>query len=96
VYTRLGSFLPPAPIPSLTTHSGLGNCLKVNLLSWVWWNMPAISALRRLRHEDHKFKANLDYIKRPRLKKYTYIYVHTIYMFNSMNNKCFFFLISFK
>jgi hypothetical protein len=31
--------------------------------------MPEITALRKLKHEDHKFKANLGYISRPHLKK---------------------------
>jgi hypothetical protein len=30
--------------------------------SQMWWPMPIIPALRRLRQEDHKFKANLGYI----------------------------------
>jgi hypothetical protein len=29
-----------------------------------WWYMPVISTLRRLRQEDHKFKANLSYMAR--------------------------------
>jgi hypothetical protein len=31
----------------------------------MWWPMPIIPALRRLRQEDHKFKANLGYIWLP-------------------------------
>jgi hypothetical protein len=37
--------------------------------SWAWWLTPVISVLRRLRQEDHKFSANLDYTVRPRLKE---------------------------
>jgi hypothetical protein len=33
--------------------------------SQVWWGTPAIPTLRRLRQEDHEFKANLGYISRP-------------------------------
>jgi hypothetical protein len=32
--------------------------------------MPVIPVLRRLRQEDQEFKANLNYISRPYLKKY--------------------------
>jgi hypothetical protein len=32
--------------------------------SWAWWFMPVISALRRLRQEDHEFKASLGYTVR--------------------------------
>jgi hypothetical protein len=32
-------------------------------------HIPVIPALRRLRQEVHRFKASLDYIVRPRLKK---------------------------
>jgi hypothetical protein len=31
--------------------------------------MPVISALRRLRQEDHEFETSLDYIVRPNLKR---------------------------
>jgi hypothetical protein len=34
----------------------------------VWCFSPAIPALRRLRQEDHEFKASLDYTERPCLK----------------------------
>jgi hypothetical protein len=30
-------------------------------MSWTWWNMPVILALRRLRQEDHEFKCSLGY-----------------------------------
>jgi hypothetical protein len=36
---------------------------------WVWWGTPVSPALRRLKQEDHKFKATLDYIVRPCLRK---------------------------
>jgi hypothetical protein len=31
----------------------------------VWWLKPVISALRRLRQEDHKFEVSLGYTARP-------------------------------
>jgi hypothetical protein len=31
--------------------------------------MPTITPLKRLRQEDHEFKASLDYIGRPSLQK---------------------------
>jgi hypothetical protein len=37
--------------------------------SQVWWYMPVISALRRLRQEDGEFKASLGYTAGPSLKK---------------------------
>jgi hypothetical protein len=37
----------------------------------VWWDTPAISALERLRQEDHEFKTSLGYIARPCIKKTT-------------------------
>lgn len=39
------------------------------LLRWVWLYMPIIPALWKLRQEDFKFKANLDYIAKAYLKK---------------------------
>jgi hypothetical protein len=42
---------------------------KTHLLNWAWWYIPVISAFRRLRQEDHEFKANLGYIMNPYLKK---------------------------
>jgi hypothetical protein len=38
-------------------------------LSQPWWHRPEIPALRRLRQEDPKFKANLGYTARLCLKK---------------------------
>jgi hypothetical protein len=35
----------------------------------VWWCIPEIPALRRLRQKDYKFEATLGYIARPYLKK---------------------------
>jgi hypothetical protein len=34
-----------------------------------WWHTPVITALWRLMLEDHEFKASLDYLVRPCLKK---------------------------
>jgi hypothetical protein len=33
------------------------------------WSIPVISALRRLRQENHKFEVSLSYVKRPYFKK---------------------------
>jgi hypothetical protein len=35
----------------------------------MWWFAPVIPALRRLRQEDHAFKASMNYIARPVLNK---------------------------
>jgi hypothetical protein len=37
--------------------------------SWVWWCMPVIPALGRLRQEHLEFKASLSYLVRSYLKK---------------------------
>jgi hypothetical protein len=43
---------------------------KLMKTSWVWWDMPLIPALGRLRQEKWEFKANLDLNKgRPCFKK---------------------------
>jgi hypothetical protein len=34
----------------------------------MWWYIPVIPALRRLRQENYKFKASLCYIERPCLQ----------------------------
>jgi hypothetical protein len=34
-----------------------------NVWSWVWWYLPRIPPLRRLRQGDHKLKASLGYKK---------------------------------
>jgi hypothetical protein len=39
------------------------------LVVWAWWLMPAISALVRLKVEDHKFKGSLGYTASPCFKK---------------------------
>jgi hypothetical protein len=33
--------------------------------SWVWWCIPVISALGRLRQEDFKFNGSLFYVAKP-------------------------------
>jgi hypothetical protein len=39
-------------------------------LHWAWWwHMPVITALRRLRQEDHEFEAIVNYIEKPCLNK---------------------------
>jgi hypothetical protein len=40
----------------------------IKILSWVWWYMPVIPALRRWRQEEAKFKTSLGYIGRSSLK----------------------------
>jgi hypothetical protein len=54
--------------PAPTTVPVPTNCL-MRVLSLAQWPTPAILALRRLRQEDHKFQASLDYIARSCLKK---------------------------
>jgi hypothetical protein len=36
--------------------------------NWAWWFTPVIPSLGRLKQEDHKLEASLDYIGRPCLK----------------------------
>jgi hypothetical protein len=45
---------------------------KINLTikhSWMWWHTPGTPAFRRLRQQDHMFKASLECIVRSCLKK---------------------------
>jgi hypothetical protein len=42
---------------------------KILFQSWVWWYIPVITVLRRLRQEDHELEVSLSYIVRPCLKK---------------------------
>jgi hypothetical protein len=36
---------------------------EINIpINWAWWYMSVIPALKRLRQEDQRFKAILDYI----------------------------------
>lgn len=32
---------------------------KQNLFNWIWWQMPVMSTLGRLRHENGEFKVSL-------------------------------------
>lgn len=43
----------------------------------MYWHMPVFPVLRKQRTEDHKFKANLDYIAKPWLKTRTFVVVYT-------------------
>jgi hypothetical protein len=43
--------------------------LKIIVLGQVWWCVPVIPALRRLRQKNCEFEASLDYTVRPCLKK---------------------------
>jgi hypothetical protein len=52
-----------------TIHTHTLQNIKLSIRSQVWWHMPVIPALERLRQKDHEFKARLDYTVRPCLKK---------------------------
>jgi hypothetical protein len=54
-----GRLQSPAPCPFLWR---LESGLKVLTLSWSWWFMPVIAALRKLRQEDREFGAILGYV----------------------------------
>jgi hypothetical protein len=41
----------------------------------MWWLIPVIPALRRLRQEDYEFEASLSYIIRTYLKTNTTIFL---------------------
>jgi hypothetical protein len=41
------------------------------LRSWVWWDIPVILALKRLRQEDLKFESSLGYAVNSCLKNKT-------------------------
>jgi hypothetical protein len=41
-------------------------CMRKSCTSWAWWCMPIILALKKLRQEDHEFKASLGDLARPR------------------------------
>jgi hypothetical protein len=43
----------------------------------VWWCIPVIPALRRVRQEDHKFKTSLSYIARHRYQPHTHTHTKT-------------------
>jgi hypothetical protein len=50
-------------------------------VSWVWWDIRAIPALRSLKQENLKFEDILGYIDRPCLKKkkkHVYTHMHTL------------------
>jgi hypothetical protein len=43
--------------------------VKTKDVSQLWWYIPIILALKRLKWEDHKFKVSLSYIERYQLEK---------------------------
>jgi hypothetical protein len=43
--------------------------------NWAWWYILVISALGRLRQGDLEFKASMDYLERPCLKKRGWGYI---------------------
>lgn len=45
------------------------NLMKEKILSQAWWYKPKISAIGRLKKEDHEFEASLSNMMRPHLKK---------------------------
>jgi hypothetical protein len=38
------------------------------LKTWAWWDIPVISALRKLRQEDQEFQDSLGYVVRAHLQ----------------------------
>jgi hypothetical protein len=42
--------------------------IKIFYSYWVWWYMPVIPVLGRLRQEDQEFEANVESIVRPCLQ----------------------------
>jgi hypothetical protein len=49
------------------------------MLHGVWWCVAVVPALRRLRQEDHHFKASLDHRVRPCLIKPKYTMINFLF-----------------
>jgi hypothetical protein len=57
-------------VREVQTHIKIYQVVHLKLCtSWAWWYASIISALGKLRQEDHKFETSLGYVERPCLKK---------------------------
>jgi hypothetical protein len=64
-----GSFRQPTAVEGgLLNPHGFQN-LKGEGYRLVWWHVPVIPALMRLRQKNHEFKVIQGYIRRPYVKK---------------------------